>query len=319
MIKNYLYAIGKYLPPSQRDDILKNVEANIYEYLEENYGKREYTENEIADALYNMGNPKKVAQSYLDKPRYLIGPQYIDTYLLVVKIALLGISIGMAVVSIIKFIADGNLIMSLLSFLGGLWNGGLVAVGIVTIIFSLVERYDDSGSSPFDDKDEKWSLESLDSPPEATNRVKVTDLIFESIFILLFLAFLNHGSALPRIYEDITFVFINYEALAPYILWINLTLGLSLLLNLYLLIKRSWNIVTRLLSIALDLAGIGIFAILALTPNLMDFSDIPGLTQEEILGIETGVNLGLKIGLAAIIVITLIEVFKHFRAIFRKR
>lgn len=319
MIKNYLYAIGKYLPPSQRDDILKNIEANIYEYLEENHGEREYTENEIADALYNMGNPKKVAQSYLDKPRYLIGPQYIDTYLLVVKIALLGISIGLAVVSIIKFTVDGNLFMSLLSFFGGVWNGGLVMVGIVTIIFSLVERYDETDSSPFDDKDEKWSLEALDAPPETTNQVKVTDLIFESIFILVLLAFLNHGSALPRIFEGTTIVFMNYEALAPYLFWINLTLGLNLLLNLYLLIKRNWNVVTRLVSIALDLAGIGIFAILALTPDLMDFSGIPNIAQEEMLGIEAGVNLGLKIGLAAIIVITLVEVFKHFRAILRKR
>ena len=209
--------------------------------------------------------------------------------------------------------------MSFLAFLGSVWNAGLVMVGIVTIIFSLVERYDETDSSPFDDKDEKWSLESLDSPPEVTNQVKVSDLIFESIFILVFLAFLNHGSVLPRIFEGTTIVFMNYEALAPYIFWINLTLGLNLLLNLYLLIKRNWNIVTRLVSIALDLAGIGIFAILALTPDLMDFSGIPDITQEEMLGIETGVNLGLKIGLAAIIVITLVEVFKHFRAILRKR
>jgi hypothetical protein len=33
MIKNYLYAVGKYLPASQRDDTLKDLEANIYDSL----------------------------------------------------------------------------------------------------------------------------------------------------------------------------------------------------------------------------------------------------------------------------------------------
>lgn len=319
MIRNYLYTVGKYLPASQRDDILKDLEANIYELLEEAHGDREYSPKEIEDVLYKMGNPKRVAESYLERPRYLIGPQYIDLYLLVVKVALLGISIGLLVVSIIKFIFDGDLLQSLLSLVGGIWNAGLVMVGIVTIIFSLVEHYGKEEDFPIGNEDEKWSLDTLEQPPEETDRIKTSDLIFESIFILIFLAFLNHGLPLTMIYGEKAFVFLNYEILSPYIPWINLVLGLNLLLNIYLLIKRRWSILTRLLSIAFDVAGTGILAVLALTPNLWDFSSIPGVTQQGITGIETGVGLGLKIGLAAIIIITLIEVFNHVRALFRKR
>jgi len=308
MIKNYLYTVGKYLPTSQRDDILKDLEANIYELLEEAHGDREYSQEEVEDVLYKMGNPKKVAESYLERPRYLIGPQYIDMYLLVIKVALLGISIGILVVSIIKFIVDGDILQSLLSLVGGIWNAGLVMVGIVTIIFSLVEHYGEKDNLPFDQADEKWSLESLESPPEDVDKIKISDLVFESIFILAFLAFINHGLPLPIIYENQSFVLLNHEVLSPYLLWINLALGSSLLLNVYLLMRRSWSILTRLLSIALDMVGIAIFSVLALTPDLWDFSRIPGVTQEELTGIETGVGLGLKIGLAAIIVITLIEV-----------
>ena len=154
MIRNYLYTVGKYLPASQRDDILKDLEANIYELLEETHGDREYSPKEIEDVLYKMGNPKRVAESYLERPRYLIGPQYIDLYLLVVKVALLGISIGLLVVSIIKFIVDGDLLQSLLSLVGGIWNAGLVMVGIVTIIFSLVEHYGKEEDFPIGNEDE---------------------------------------------------------------------------------------------------------------------------------------------------------------------
>lgn len=51
MIKNYLYTIGKYLSPSQREEVLREIEANLYDYLEENFGKKEYTSGEIESAL----------------------------------------------------------------------------------------------------------------------------------------------------------------------------------------------------------------------------------------------------------------------------
>ncbi len=319
MIKNYLYTIGKYLPVSQRNDILRDIEANIYDYLEETYGNKDYTDDEIKNALYKMGNPKRVAESYMDKPRYIIGPQYIDIYLLVIKVALMGISIGLLVVSIIKFLVDGDLLQSIISFGLGLWNATLIMVGIVTIIFYLVEKHGDDSEFPLLDKEELWSVDSLESPPEDTEQIKISDLVFESIFIMVFMAFINHEDIIPEIYGEKTFVFIDYSILSPYIMWINIILGMSLLLNLFLFVKRRWSTITRLLSIGLDLAGIGIFAILALTPGLWNFSSIPGITEEEVTGIETGVGLGLKIGLAAIVIITLIEVFKHFRAMLRKK
>lgn len=192
-------------------------------------------------------------------------------------------------------------------------------VGIVTIIFALIEHYGEKDALPFEQNDEQWSLDSLEPPPEDTDRIKISDLIFESIFILIFLAFLNHGLPLTVMFNERAFVFLNYEILSPYIIWINLALGMNLVLNVYLLIRRSWTVLTRLLSIGLDIAGISIFAILALTPDLWDFSRIPGIGQEELSGIETGVELGLKIGLAAIIVITLVGVFNHIRALLRKR
>lgn len=40
MIENYLYAIGKYLPISEKNDILKEVESAIYDYLESEFGKK---------------------------------------------------------------------------------------------------------------------------------------------------------------------------------------------------------------------------------------------------------------------------------------
>ena len=90
MISNYLYTIGKYLPPGQRDDLLKEIEANLYDYLEENHGEIDYTKEQIESDIRSMGHPMKVAEAYTGKPRSLICSQYIDTYWLIIKFVIIG-------------------------------------------------------------------------------------------------------------------------------------------------------------------------------------------------------------------------------------
>jgi hypothetical protein len=92
----------------------------------------------------------------------------------------------------------------------------------------------------------------------------------------------------------------------------------TLLMNLYLLIKRRWQNVTRVLTILLDFAGIWLFGILAFTPNMWDFSNIQGVTPESLEGINTGLQLGLKIGFGAIAIVIAFETFNHIKIMVKK-
>jgi len=69
MISNYLYTIGKYLTPDEKTEVLKDIEVNLYDYLEDNFGKKEYTDEEIETAIRTMGHPRKVAEAYMHEPR----------------------------------------------------------------------------------------------------------------------------------------------------------------------------------------------------------------------------------------------------------
>lgn len=319
MIKNYLYTIGKYLPASQREEILRDIEVNIYDFLEANYGESEYTNEEISNALYKMGKPKKVAENYMGAPRYLIGPRYIDTYHLVIKVALLGISIAMLVASTVKFIFEENLLGALLTLVSGVWNAGLITFALVTIVFSIIERQGEKEGLDPSLEDEDWNVDSLETAPEDKEKIKVPSLIIESVFIVTFLLLINFVSIPSGIYGNLTVIFFNPRVISQFILWINIVLLSSLLLNLYLLVKRHWNRLARILSLSLDLAGVSVFATIVFTPGLLDFTAIPGLSPDEITAIETAVDMGLKIGLVAIVIIVLIDVFMHVKSLVAKK
>ena len=67
------------------------------EGLEDNFGKKEYTDEEIETAIRTMGHPREVAESYMNEPRVLIGATYIDAYWLVLKIVLVAVAIGITI------------------------------------------------------------------------------------------------------------------------------------------------------------------------------------------------------------------------------
>lgn len=315
MIKDYLYAVGKYLPPSQRAEVLKDIEANIYDYLEENYGSKEYSENEIEVALLFLGNPKKVAEGYLDRPRCLIGPPYFDIYYLVVKLAVFGVAIGIGVSLIISFNDFGKLPEFMLKLLAGIWQAGVSIVGTVTIIFAALYRF---APEKENFKDEKWSTKDLEKAPDESEKVKLTDLILESAFAIIFLVIINFDLLSGLRSTEIDVVWLNDAVFSKYLIWINLVLVGTLLLNLYLLIRRRWQVITRLISILLDMAGIWIFGVLAFNPGIWDFSDVTNITPEAAEGISTGLGIGLRIGFGAIVVITAFEIYKHIRFMVKK-
>ena len=155
LISDYLYTIGKYLPPATRAEILKEIEANLYDYLEENFVKKEYTDEEIEIAIRAMGHPRKVAEAYMNGVRVLIGAAYIDTYWLVLKIALIGMAIGITISNTLALSNANDGISLYLHIVSQICQSSLSVFGLITIIFAAVQYY-----SPKErvEKDNLWSV-----------------------------------------------------------------------------------------------------------------------------------------------------------------
>lgn len=316
MIKNYLYTIGKYLTPSQRDEVLKEIEANLYDYLEENFGKKEYSNGEIESALRAMGHPKTVAQAYQTTPRSLIGPAYIEAYWLVVKIALIGTAVGLTVGHLIDLNSVENSVQLFTRLFIDIFSSALGSFGMVTLIFALIEHYSPGENIPISDT---WKISDLEKAPEPNQKVSLFDLIIETFFICFGLVVMN--SAVPifafRLEDKQLLPIVNMELFAPFIIMITLVLAASLLLNIYLMIFRKWQTSTRIITILLDLIGIGIVTKIALTPEIWDLTALKSILGEA-AKVDTWFTMSVNIGLAVMIIISAFDIFGHIKVMLKK-
>jgi len=315
MIANYLYTVGKYLSPQARNEILKDIEVNLYDYLEEKFGKKDYSDGELEAAIRSMGHPRKVAEAYMDHPRGLIGPAYIDTYWLVIKIAVIGIAVGLTIANIINLSSFNNGVELFLVLLAEIWQASFTAIGIITLIFAAIQHYNPEEVT---EKDEHWSLNILEKAVEPQQKVKLFDLIVGTFFLCLALVFVNQSSLLISTTEK-TFVFFNKAAFEPYLLWINLFLVAMLALNFYLLIRRRWQPATRILAVLLNVAGIAIFTIFAFDPNVWNLQPLAGYLGSELAALEKGIQVSIYIGLAAVVIVSAFDIFGHMKALVRKK
>lgn len=316
MIKNYLYTIGKYLTPSQRDEVLKEIEANLYDYLEQNFGKKEYTDGEIESALRAMGHPKTVAQAYQTSPRSLIGPAYIESYWLVVKIALIGTAVGLTVGHLIDLNSAENSVQLFTRLFIDIFSSALSSFGMVTLIFALIEHY-----SPQENLiiSEAWKISDLEKAPEPNQKVSLIDLIIETFFICFGLVVIN--SAVPifafRLEDKQILPIVDMALFAPFIIMITLVLAASLLLNIYLMIIRKWQTSTRIITILLDLIGIGIVTKIALTPEIWDLNALNSILGDA-AKVDTWFTISVNIGLAVMIIISAFDIFGHIKVMLKK-
>lgn len=316
MIKDYLYAIGKYLSPSQREDVLKEIQANLFDYLEENYGdKEEYSDDEIEAAILKMGNPKEVAQAYSDRPRALIAPPLLDIYYLLLKIVIPAVSLGLIIANVISIKDNSEVGMTVLKIIGDIWSASLTVIGMMTIIFALLQKY-------LPDKDleikENWTVKNLEKAPDLKEKVSTVESIFGIAFAVLGLLFFN-GSGFLIVSDSVNIIpVLNTSVFRNYLPLINISLILSLILHIFLLIKRKWQFITRIVSIILDIFGVVVFGIIAFNPNVFDFTKISGISYSESLRITEGVQIGMKVGLSVVAIFVAIDIFKHLKLITKK-
>lgn len=316
MIKRYLYTIGKYLSPSQREEVLKEIESNLYDFLEENYGPNDYSEEAIEAAIRAMGHPKTVAEAYLNSPRSLVGSTYIDAFWLVVKIALIGTAIGITIGNILEFSPSDNGIQLFVKLFTDIWQSSFATLGMVTAIFALIQHY-----SPSEEKDtrENWSLDMLDRAPESYQKVSIVELVVETFFICLGLVVINQASPyLAFSFRDnVVIPLINMSVFQPFVIWITLVLIGSLAVNVYLLIRRSWETTTRIISMGLDIVGVMILTKMALTPEIWDVKSLADRIGETGENTATWFNLTINITLAVMVIVSAFDIYGHVKAILK--
>lgn len=165
LMAQYIYQVVRRLSKNQRHEVEMELEELISDMAEQGMGMEE--------VLTKLGDPKVFARQYQDDRHYLIGPEYYDNYVWLLKIVLLCAGGTILVVSVIETVTQGIVPGSTdaekfaLSIVYGIGSGFInlaascISVfGIVTILFALMER----GRIRFDRKaDKEWKVSDLGS------------------------------------------------------------------------------------------------------------------------------------------------------------
>jgi len=282
LIDIYIQEVTRRLPEKNRDDIALELRSTIEDMLPENYA-----EKEVKEVLKNLGNPASLASEYSDRPMYLVGPRYFDTYMTLLKIVIPIVAILAFFVIIVENIitnsGDSGIINVIILVLGhGIW--GMISAAMetffwITLVFAILERKDSSkGKSPLTPSWTEWTPDDLKSISLISKEKKIsTGNIFGSLFwIAVFISVYFNASHLLGVYEKvqgkielITPTF-NEEVLHSYWLIVLVALIIEIAFAFYKLILRQWTSKLAILNTVRNIVSTIVFIVVISNNQLIN-------------------------------------------------
>ncbi len=197
LIDRYLYALSKRIPPGQKEDITREVRVSVEEMLQDMFPDAVTDENSVRTVLNKLGDPRRLADNYLGRRSYLIGPDFYSTYILILKIVVPVAAAGVTLAMILDgvFGTTENIIRFIAETIAAAFSAAVQAFAWVTVIFALVERFTDPAArrkmDEFSEPSGEWSVDDLPQIPEEKSVIRRSDPIVGIVFSIIFLILLN--------------------------------------------------------------------------------------------------------------------------------
>ena len=265
----YIEEVVRRLPENKRQDIKEELRSLIEDQLEEE-------NSSIEKVLESLGDPKILADKYMDRTAYLIGPNYYYAYIatlkLVIPIVLLAITIG----TMVGLIFNGDLSFSkVFEYFGSLFMGALQAFIWITIGFAIASRVSDKQFEK-----EKWSIKDLDVKKVKNKKFSKIEGLVAIFFTLIVLVIFNVYPEVIAIHSlseqrDSVQIF-NMDNFSVYLLWFNIAFALSFAHHFLKLLFETYKPLYAYISIPLNVLSTTIFVFAILQPDLLNAN----LTQE---------------------------------------
>jgi len=240
LVDSYIEETGLQLPEDMRADVQAELRELIAEQVADRATSQEREpslEDERA-VLQGLGHPVKMARSYLPQ-RFLIGPGSYPDYIHVLKVAIF-VVISLQLLARLLLKDD----LGLVSVLADATGSALMVFAVVTGIFAALEASGESLAWQAN-----WTPDSLRSGPRAAVQTGdlATSLIAEGIGLLWW----NDLLRFPFLTDGIGLSASLSAAWEPLRWPLNLLLGVSFALHVYLVIRGQWRQWTLLLELLL--------------------------------------------------------------------
>ena len=198
LVDRYLYAVKFWLPKAQQEDILAELGEDLLSQIEEREAALGHAlgDGEVVEILKRRGDPMKVAGGYLPERR-LINPAVLPVYWLVLKVVLLWVLAPLfALLFAGPVLASARPWGTLLVCLVEYWRAAFMTVGMVTVAFVLLDRYQAHSRHA-----SRWDPRKLPRVPGSQDtgaRWKhLTAFVFSAIAAILWACLLWRGAEFP--------------------------------------------------------------------------------------------------------------------------
>ena len=293
--ERYLHAVRRALPAAKADDIvaeLRDVLATRQEEREDALD-RPLTEAETAATLKDFGHPLVVAAQYR-KPQWLIGPDVFPFYWFVMRIVVLVI-VGIDIAAGVARFLFGNQtpLQIVAQTWGGLCMSLLINVGVLTVIFAILER---TGFPAEHVK--KWSPQQLPAVEDAPKSVweSAFEVAANGLAILWWIGLIHlpwtNGNSEFRMEPAPIFAQFYWPVLA--------LLAVRLVENIIDWVRPGWRLVRGALAVVTTLVGLGLVAALYRAGPPWAVVVPLSMPAAQAADLANSVNLALKIGIVAV-------------------
>jgi hypothetical protein len=189
LIDRYISAVAQQLPASRRDDIARELKANILDRLEsfaEEHG-RAATQADESAVLRELGHPQQVAAGFLP-PQTLVNATWFPIFKQCLIYGLFLVLIVQMVGFGVTLLGSGDLRIG--GLVGGFIHAALLMFAVVTGVFYLLSNLPATAKmSPYCN----WKPEQLPPVRHPWQRIKLEDTVNEFVSNLFFLVALLYS------------------------------------------------------------------------------------------------------------------------------
>ena len=304
LIDRYLVAVRRHLPRTLQKDIVEELSDSLRSEAEEAEQRlgRPLTADDQSALLKRQGHPWLVASRYLPQ-QYLVGPAlypyYRQALVIVLFWVVLPISLGGGALAAI-YSPDSTRVWA--RVLGAAWTGSLYSIGIVTIVFTVLESQR-VRITTLDTWDPSWLPEPHEGRAVPRSETLI-GLIFTTTFLLWWTDLLRAPQLIDYGGDPVRFVAdpIWAAVFLPVLISLLLTVTTS-----FVDLMRPWRTTFfSMLRIAVDV-GSGLIAVAVLRAG--HWVQVVGDPQyaDRLVRADYWINQGIKWSLLTIIVICMFE------------
>jgi hypothetical protein len=319
LLERYLQAVGQYLAPATRADVLAELRVNLQAEMDDlaEEKQRPLTEAEVAAILKAHGRPMLVAARYLPQ-RYLIGPEIFPFYQRTLSKTAPLVALFYFVAHLVTFIfapGPGAFVASILSSTLQFVPVLLIFWALMTLTFAILDYVRTHlGKGACSTSWDPAKLPPLTQPKkEKSPAGQIADLVVHCLWMLYVLAIPRH----PYLVMGPGVLFLTWLSATFAPVWRPFYIALIALLLIQLVVKlialargdHRWESPLKLLTNLLGLvpAGILAFATVYFVPTSAT-ANFHALAM-----INHWMKVGFRITLVILILTVLVDSWHYFR------